>query len=339
MLKVKISAGSPRNKDLLLRQIPGKSNQWRGFEFLVNSKDDECDFWIVCHESGLEHQESVLCDPNNIFYLSMEPSEDVCRVNDKFLSQFSKIVTCDEKRCFNNKILMNVSTWWVGMNMKSINGIHILDEKYTLDYDLLSNGGHQDRLNKVSLIVSNKRSLKGHRQRLDAIEKLVSRPIGKNIDLFGVGFNHIQDKYDVISNYKYHLIFENELKANYWSEKLGDAFLGLSYPIYSGCTNIKNFFDQESILEINRFDIDDMERKIELALDNDYHKKNFEKIQESKKLILNKYNLFNIISDLCAGQNVGEKRLVTLLPNKDYARNLTKKIYWKYKSIAEKFIQ
>ncbi len=340
MIRVKISAGDPKNRNLFLRQLPSKTNQWRGFEFLVNDEDVECDFWVVCHESGLIHEETVLCDPKNIFYLSMEPSEDVCRVNDEFLQQFSKIVSCDEGRNIENKILMNVTTWWVGMKMTSINGLHVIDKNYTLDYDLLSsdhNLNQLNRLNKVSLIVSNKKNLKGHRQRLDAINKLMNRPIGKYIELFGTGFKPIEDKYDVISAYKYHLIFENEIKNYYWTEKLGDAFLGLSYPIYSGCTNITKYFDQESILEINRFDIDDMERKIELALDQDYHKTKFKKIQESKKLVLNKYNLFNIIADLCSGQNAGEKKLVTLLPNKCYSKNLTKKIYWKYKSIVEKF--
>jgi len=337
MLKVKISAGSARNKELLLRQLPGSCNQVNGFEFIVNSKNGECDFWIVCHESGLENSESVLVNPNNIFYLSMEPNEDICRVNDEFLRQFSKIVTCDETRDFSNKILMNVSTWWVGMKMKSIDGKHVLDEHYTLDYDLLTRDEHRERFNKVSIIVSNKKNLKGHRQRLNAIEKLISRPIGKYIDLFGVGFTPIQDKYEVISTYKYHLIFENELKANYWSEKLGDAYLGLTYPIYSGCTNIKKFFDPQSILEINRFDLDDMERKIELAIDSDYHNANFEKLKESKNLILNKYNLFNIISDLCSEKIIGEKKLVTLLPNKDYSKSISRKLYWKYNSFLEKF--
>lgn len=337
-MDIKISAGSSSYENLLKRQTPGSSSTWKNNKFYINTNIKSCDYWIVCHESGLLEEETVLCNPYNIIYISMEPNEDICRVNNLFLDQFFKVITCDEKREIKNKILMNVSTWWVGMKMKSINGLHVIDNNYTLDYDFLNNSRAASKLNRVSLIMSNKRNLKGHRQRLDAIEKLVSRPIGKYIDLFGTGFNPIQDKYDVIANYKYHLIFENELKENYWSEKLGDAFLGLSYPIYSGCTNITNFFNKESILEINRFDIDDMEKKLELALDSDYHKVNFDKILESKNLILNKYNLFNIITELCAEKCEGKKVPVTLLPNKYFSQTISKKIYWKYKSIFENLI-
>lgn len=333
---IKISAGNSKFANLLRRQTPGLSAVWNGNTFHINSDVEYCDYWVVCHESGLEVSESAICDPRNIIYISMEPDEDVCRVNDLFLKQFEKVVTCDESRKIKNKISMNVSTWWVGIKMESENGMHVIDSKYALDYDSLTSMPLIKKIDKVSLITSNKVALKGHRQRLEAIEKLLRRPIGRYIDAYGTGFNPILDKYDAISPYKYHLIFENQIKKNYWSEKLGDAFLGLSYPIYSGCTNIENYFDKDSILEINRFDVDDMERKIESALDNDYHKKNFEKIKESKNLILNKYNLFNIVTDLCTWQNVGEKRLITLLPNKSYSKTLTKKIYWKYKSFIEK---
>ncbi len=335
-MDIKISAGLSSYENLLKRQTPGSSSTWKNNNFYINTKIKSCDYWIICHESGLLEEETVLCNPNNIIYISMEPNEDICRVNNLFLDQFSKVITCDEKREIKNKILMNVSTWWVGMKMKSINGLHVIDNDYTLDYDLLSNSQAMSKLNRVSLIMSNKRNLKGHRERLIAIEKLMSRPISKYIDLYGSEFRKIDDKYHAIKPYKYHLIFENEIKSNYWTEKLGDAYLGLSFPIYSGCTNIAEFFDPKSMMEFNRFNVDDMERKIELALDSDYHEANFNKILESKNLILNKYNIFNIITDLCAENSKGKKIPVTLLPNKYFSRTFSKKVYWKYKSIFEK---
>ena len=56
-------------------------------------------------------------------------------------------------------------------------------------------------------------------------------------------FNEIKNKFEVISKSKYHIVLENDSKHNLVSEKLYDAYLGLSYPIYYGAPNINEYFD------------------------------------------------------------------------------------------------
>ena len=336
MANIKISAGSNDLAGLLTRQTPSRSSSWGGNKFYVNSTIDECDYWIVCHESGIQKVESALCPPENIIYISMEPSEDVCRVNNSFLKQFHTVITCDTARNIPQRLMMNVSTWWVGLRMQSINNLHVIDKEFLLDYDSLSINRKIEKKNRISVVVSNKKILNGHRQRLIAIEKIMSRPIGRYIDLYGTGFNPILDKYDVISPYKYHLIFENVIQKNYWSEKLGDSYLGAAFPIYSGCPNISDYFNSKSFLEINRFNIDDIENKIEFALTNHLYEKNYDAILDSKDRILNKYNIFNIISDICINKEIGKKKKVTIYPNEYFGKKLVNKTYWKMKYLKSK---
>ena len=57
---------------------------------------------------------------------------------------------------------------------------------------------------------------------------------------YGNGINQIEKKSDIIFNSKYHIVIENDSRNNLVSEKLYDSFLGLSFPIYYGATNIND---------------------------------------------------------------------------------------------------
>ena len=59
------------------------------------------------------------------------------------------------------------------------------------------------------------------------------------LNWYGNGVNEINNKFEVISNSKYHIVLENDSKYNLISEKLYDSYLGLSFPIYYGAPNVK----------------------------------------------------------------------------------------------------
>ena len=77
----------------------------------------------------------------------------------------------------------------------------------------------------------------------------------------GHGFNDIPDKWEAIAPYKYHIVLENTVQPDCWSEKLADSFLGFSLPIYHGCPNIHDYFNKDSLFLI---DIDDINATVEL---------------------------------------------------------------------------
>jgi hypothetical protein len=119
---------------------------------------------------------------------------------------------------------------------------------------------------------------------------------------------------------------------NYWTEKLADAFLGFSVPIYHGCPNIADYFPKDSMILI---DINDAEATAKNLLNLIENKNTIysynEKIEYCRTLILNKYNLFQIVSNICAEfSNHKSKKIVKLRPKKYFTGNLLKRIIKKY---------
>ena len=107
-----------------------------------------------------------------------------------------------------------------------------------------------EKKKKCSIIVSSKKMIEGHKLRFNFVEALRNR-FKDEIDVFGFGYNPIENKKDAIDPYYYSIAIENTKIKNWWTEKLADVFLGYTCPIYYGCENIFDFFDKGSLLNIN----------------------------------------------------------------------------------------
>jgi hypothetical protein len=321
---IKVSSGKPEFNNLLLRQTSGMSGVWGDCKFILNSEIKKCDWWFVLHGSGLIKNEECLCDPNHIVYVSMEPNETMSKVSNKFMEQFSHLVTCDRDVKHSNKIYQNWLTWWVGINViKSKDGIFSKD--YNLDYDDLTNIKPLKKLNKISIVYSNKNMSEGHSARIKFLNALINSNISHYIDVFGDGFTPIPDKWDAIMNYKYHLVIENEIQEDYWSEKLADSFLGFAYPIYSGCPNINKYFDENSmaVIDISNFEIS--LKKIKDIIDGDLYDRNIRAIEVARNQILNEYNIFNLMAKMSTSE-ASLKKKIQLKTNYYYSDSFFKKI-------------
>lgn len=327
---IKITAGNVDFSNLFLRQTPKLSGNWGENKFVVNEKVEKCDWWIVCHNSGLKKPETVMCDPSHIVYVSMEPSESIVNSSMNFLNQFSMLILCDRNIKHRHVIYKNIITWWVGIEVSLTRGSHKFSKKIKYDYDQFQVQLPPNKMDRISIIVSGKKKLPGHRRRLDFIKKLMKSPSGKYIDIYGAD-NPILDKLDAINPYKYHLVIENTELEDYWSEKLGDAYLGFSYPIYIGCPNISEYFPEKSYEKISFGDINSISKKIIDIISNNTYEKNFEYLSLSRNLILNKYNLFQILSDLCSSKS-DILMPCTLYPNTQFI-SLSGKILSKLKKL------
>jgi hypothetical protein len=336
MITVKVSSGSNEYKSILLRQTPGNSGIWKDCQFIVNEKVEKCDWWVVLHVSGLKEIEKTKCNPDNIVYLSMEPNEKLLSVNPRFLSQFSTLMICDRDIRHKNSIFGNALTWWVGIRVQNSRHGHRISTDYMLDYDVLSSMQPPVKTKLISLIISNKKILPGHKKRLEFIDAIMSSPLKEYIDIFGDGYRPVIDKWDALLSYKYHLVLENTVIPDYWSEKIGDAFLGFCYPIYYGCPNIHSYFSGNSLSSI---DIEEPEiaiNRIMEIINSDIYSLANDNIIESRILILNKYNIFNQISEICNSKNKIFKN-VKLYPNW-YFRLPFLKRYIKYALLKLNFI-
>ena len=315
---IKISFGDESATNLFLRQTSGNAGVWKNCIFAVNQDVEYFDWWFVCHAPSLREKESAYGNSKNIVYISMEPNEKISNVRNKFLKQFSTIVICDREIKHPNIIYRNGLSWWAGIGLVHSNGKVKFLNQINYDYDAFLRADFNKKINKISVVVSGKKFLDGHIKRLDFIEKLKKSEIGDLLDIYGDGYNTLIDKIDAIKNYKYHLVLENSNVNDYWSEKLADAFLGLSYPIYSGCDNIYKYFDSRALSII---DIDDYENSIKTIkniIDSKLYEKNIDHIKEARLKILNDYNICEIICGIVnsgydySSENYIEK--VTLYP-------------------------
>ncbi len=124
-------------------------------------------------------------------------------------------------------------------------------------------------LNKTrmtSLIASAKRDTEGHRLR-HAVAGWIGET-SRDVDLLGRGYKPFAAKAGGLAPYRYSVVIENVREANYFSEKLVDAVLCTTVPIYWGCPNLARFIDPAGIIQCQ--DEDDIRRAIDAASEADF---------------------------------------------------------------------
>jgi hypothetical protein len=100
---------------------------------------------------------------------------------------------------------------------------------------------------EISIIASAQNRTDGHKLRHEVIKNY-----GNQIDVFGKGYNPIDNKLIAMKDYKFQLVIENCSIPNYFSEKLIDALMVGCVPIYYGSKNLGKFgFNMRGILSFN----------------------------------------------------------------------------------------
>jgi hypothetical protein len=99
-----------------------------------------------------------------------------------------------------------------------------------------------DKTKLVCTITSFKKMTLSHNLRHQIIKKIA------NIDVYGNGYYPIENKVDVLKDYMFSVVVENQKMDYFFSEKIIDCFMTGTIPIYYGCPSIHRFFDINGIL-------------------------------------------------------------------------------------------
>jgi hypothetical protein len=309
MDKVKVvKISTPFDAPVFLRQTPLSNGRWGGYQFVENEHISECDYWIIYE--GLTENESCRCDPSKIYFVSGEPPEHKA-YSSLFLKQFSHVITGHR---INHRGLISSQQslpWHVGFNHSS--------QKMNLEYDELKKDLSIQKLNKISVITSAQTRLTGHRTRLNMID-ILKEEFGDQIDLFGRGVNPVDDKWEALAPYKYHMAFENSQVNHYWTEKLADPFLAECFPIYWGAPDISSYFDTNSMYDMNGKNIDEVIHFLHSILNDDQHySKALDAVRASKQKVLGEYNLMpSMISFFDINPSTGIKIEIGLKPQSEF---------------------
>lgn len=312
MIIVKIITPTNNSKSLL-RQLPIDNSLGGNIRFCIDDDSaNECDYCVVLED--LNSPKSIFCPPKNLMLFTLEPPS-IKGYQDDFLNQFNKIITCHKK--LNHKKIINSQQgfpWHIGINWKT---------GKLMEYSDFLGKIHKNKL--ISVICSDKKITTGHRNRLEFCNKIKSY-FGDTVDFFGRGFNEIDDKWQAIAPYKYHIVIENESLEDYWTEKLSDCFLGEAYPIYYGANNISSYFSSRSITKINIKKPNESIKIIEKVINSNFYEKYYEDVLISKQKVLNEYNIFSVIEKLIRDSCYlkANKKIIKINPQKKSKRVLIK---------------
>lgn len=186
-------------------------------------------------------------------------------------------------------------------------GWHLLQ-----DHNHLSAMAVPAKTKSISCIVSSATQLEGQRKRLAFADALQCSLPG--IDFYGKGKNYIPDKSEGLLPYRYSIAMENTSMPYYFTEKITDCFLSYTVPVYFGCTNIGDFFPQNSFIQIDINDYASAVKKLETFMKNDDWELRLPALAEARNRVLNYYQPLAAAASLLRKQVTTEKQQVALTP-------------------------
>ena len=211
-----------------------------------------------------------------------------------FTNQYKYIVTPNQIQVDHQCIQLispPLINWFYGINIDNLN----YDECYHIDRML--NAKPPAKSMKISIVCSNIQTIKNHQQRLYFVQ-ILQKIFKDRIDFYGRGFNKIQNKANAINDYFYTICLENNFEENFWTEKVTDAYLGWSVPVYSGCPNLEAYFPEQSFIRIDYRNIESSVKVIYKLLEEDDYASRLESISEARWRVLFKYNIFRCIDGI-----------------------------------------
>lgn len=292
----------------LYRQTPGEKGVWGKARFIIDKLDEPCDILVVLNQ----FYEKVEVQCGEVWLVVQEPPLNCFPWVFEGHSPYGKIFTplCAQKSYPRCQPSHGALPWHVDLNYDELNHLEPIEKPF-----------------KLSWITTNKALFPGHKDRLNFLNKLKAYS-GLKFDLFGYGFQPLENKFEGLAPYRYSLAVENYVGPHYWTEKIADCFLSWSMPIYYGCTNLPDYFPKESYVQI---DINDPNvfQQIKEVINSDLYLTHREAIAEARQLILEKYQLFPFITDKTNEldlQNKNPAQLRTFTPYRESFKSKLLKI-------------
>ncbi len=291
--KLRIKFLSNLHSSAWLHQFPDNEPLINNCEFIFDEESIEYD-WLIVYDDLPKHgraaslySEQLQCNPENTLLVTQEPSS-VKYYGSGFTTQFGHVLTSQPEYALphkNRHYSQPALFWFYGIGKHKV-----------IPYNQIAGAKHQ-KTSDLSVVWSNKKQIHtNHHQRLKFLNFIKKEM--KNLSVFGKDGIPLDDKADALDSFKYHLAIENHFGLHHWTEKLADSFLGMTLPFYYGCPNLEDYFLPESYI---RIDINEPERSLEIILnsiENNEYEKRKEALTESKRRIMEDYNLFVVLSTI-----------------------------------------
>ena len=304
MQKKIVKFNTPWNHSFLKDQINPTITE---FQFEIDNDCKECDYWIIWGDlPTMQEKMSVICDPKNVIYMTDEAYVEKT-FDPKFLNQFTTVISLRDDISHPNIIKSHeINTWHLKKKFKEV-----------------YNNEPIEKTKLISLVCSDLTIIPGHKKRFALVNKLIGH-FKDRLDVYGSGFNYIEDKWDALAPYKYSIAIENSSIPGYFTEKISECYLAHTYPIYYGAPDIATYFDPTLLSVI---DVDDYKKSIDV-IERLLHADPYGKIQdlliEQKLLYLDKYQLFSALSKIMLNNSSSienESKVNTIRAHRTYSKH------------------
>lgn len=289
---IRIKLISKVSENEWLRQFPDNQPLWGNCEFTFDRDATEYDWFVVYNDLPASQgerfsvsKELLRCPKEHTLLITTEPSS-IKHYGTYFTAQFGHVLTSQERWALphRHRIYSQPALHW----------FYGLGKEKKIPFNAMRNNEKRHKKKIISTVCSNKKQKHTlHNQRYLFTQNI--KELIPELDIYGHGVKDMDDKAEALDDYKYHIAIENHIGPHHWTEKLADAYLGLTLPFYHGCPNVTDYFPADSFIPIDINDLEESFHIIRKAIDNNEYEKRLPAIIEARRRVLEQYNIFAVL--------------------------------------------
>ena len=247
---------------------------WDGICFTTRPVE-ECDLLVMLNNRRLDPV-SARCARGNVWAIMQEPYvpalyDWLIEGHEPYARVFTHLIPSQDPKYVPSPPAL---PWEVG-----------------LTYDELVAAAVPEKSRGVSWIASNLTFLPGHKRRAKLRRYLVEQA-PHLVDLFGRGIRWVPRKWDALAPYRFSLAIENSAGPHLWTEKVADCFLAWTVPLYFGCTNLEQYFPEDSFIRIDLDSPASVCATLDKLLESGEWERRLPALNEARRRILHEYQIF-----------------------------------------------
>jgi hypothetical protein len=326
MKTLKLSIPGAGFKPNLSQYIDFQDPIFSRWDIRVNDGCKKADAWFII-EDVIENDNQCVVPGDKIFFGSAETAQEVGYLYERsemqfFQNQFIEFHTFHQSYLQNVRSSFPFLPWMINSN----HGASIWRE-HERNVKFFSTMQSIPKIDGISIFCSMQDLTPTHQMRIRFALEL-KKILGSKLFWYGNGINSVAEKWDGIAPYKYSIVLENQSRYNVVTEKISDAFLGFSFPLYWGAPNISDVFDEKGFEIINIENLPESVDKIEKAITENLFETRLEYLMKNRLIVLNEFNfLKRIIAIIEKSNEFSSVPLRISLKSKNQCKALSVRIY------------
>jgi hypothetical protein len=277
--------------ELMLRQTPQGRGLWQEVQFYAVEPAEPAD-WLVVVDQPQPFIVTSLPKERRILVVT-EPAG--CRdYPPSFLDHYGTVISPAPLKGYRGRHVQRQTglPWWLG-----VGNYFGSDLARVPLFEQIAGTPVPPKPLLLSVICSMHNLIPMHKKRIAFVKELKAY-FGDALHWYGRGVRPIEDKGEAILPYRYHIVLENNKIDHFWTEKLADCYLGHTFPIYSGCDNLSEYFERAAFEPVNIEDSQGAISAIKSVIEKDSWQNGLDAIAKARDQVLFRYNFFNVCAEV-----------------------------------------